>query len=307
MVCIVADILESMILDTGPFDTDPLDAAPSRTALTAAAARAAHLLVDDAPVIFADTLAARLLGDAAEELLAYHRLYGTSPVLAGARTEVLCRSRFTEDLVARSGLTQHVVLGAGLDTFGYRQGARTAAGQTPPTVFEVDHPATQAWKRRALDAAGIAVPADLVLVPVDLETDALVEALVARGFDSSRPATVSWLGVTMYLTAPAIASTLDALGGLAPGTQLVADYVLPAHLRDDAARAYADAVGPVAAESGEPWLSFFAPDELTDLLTARGFTSVRHVSQADSVDPSLWARTDALRPMALSGLVHATV
>src|SRR6266487_4000172 len=121
------------------------EAAPSWTALTAAAARAAHLLVDAEPWIFADTLAARLLGGRAEELLAYHHLNGTHPVLAGARTQVACRSRYAEGRLAaavEAGTDQYVVLGAGLDSFAYRSPLAARV-----RTFEVDHPATQSWKR----------------------------------------------------------------------------------------------------------------------------------------------------------------
>ena len=75
---------------------------PSNTALTAAAARAAHLIVDDEPRIFADPLAARLLGDRADELISYHTLHGTHPVLSGARVQVACRSRYAQDSLARA-------------------------------------------------------------------------------------------------------------------------------------------------------------------------------------------------------------
>ena len=147
----------------------------SRTAFTAAAARAAHLLVDAAPVIFSDTLAATLLGDHAEELLAYHRLHGTHPVLAGARAQAACRSRFTEERLLRSnsGIDQYLILGAGLDSFAYR---------TPPgrfRVFEVDRPATQAAKRELLEAAGITAPDSVTFVAVDFETDRLRDRLVS--------------------------------------------------------------------------------------------------------------------------------
>src|SRR4051812_24610261 len=119
---------------------------PSRTAMTAAAARAAHLIVDGEPVVFADTLAYRLLGEQAEELVAYHRLHGDHLVLAGARAAVTTRSRFTEERLARAaaaGMRQYVVLGAGLDSFAYRSDLYVR-------VFEVDHPATQEWKRERL-------------------------------------------------------------------------------------------------------------------------------------------------------------
>lgn len=123
---------------------------PSLTAQTAAAARAAHLIVDDEPRIFADTLAEAMLGERAEEFIAYHRAHGTHPVLAGARAQVTCRSRYTEDRLARGiehGIGQYVLLGAGLDSFAYRS---PLAGRV--RVFEVDHPVTQEWKRQV--AAG---------------------------------------------------------------------------------------------------------------------------------------------------------
>jgi len=125
-----------------------------------------------------------------------------------------------------------VILGAGLDSFGYRS---DLAGRV--RVFEVDHPATQRWKRQVLAAARIPVPAGLTFVPVDFESDALAERLAQGGFDPSRPALVSWLGVTMYLTRAAIGQTLAVIGRLAPGTEVVADYMLPAGLRDEAGTA----------------------------------------------------------------------
>ena len=117
----------------------------SFTALTAAAARAAHLIVDQEPWIFADGLAAQLLGEQAEELISYHKLHGTHPVLAGARVQVTCRSRYTEDALSRAvsrGVGQYVILGAGLDSFAYRAGL---AGRV--RVFEVDHPASESVAR----------------------------------------------------------------------------------------------------------------------------------------------------------------
>ena len=135
----------------------------SQTAFMAAAARAAHLVVDDPPVIFADTLARRLLGGQAEEFIGYHRAHTTHVVLSSARGQVTCRGRYAEDSLAGSiagGLTQYVVLGAGLDSFAYRSPLARRVG-----VFEVDHPATQERKRQLLAAAGIPVPPDVTFVP----------------------------------------------------------------------------------------------------------------------------------------------
>ncbi len=271
----------------------------SRTALTSAAARAAHLLVDHEPLIFVDPLAQVLLGERGDELIAYHQRFGSHPVLAGARAEVLCRSLFTETLLTESALPQYVILGAGLDTYAYRSGAGRS-------VFEVDHPASQAWKRQAVETAGISAHGGPTFVPVDLERDPLVEALVEAGFDLARPSFVSLLGVSMYLSGSALEGVVAALASFAAGSQIVVDYMLTPELRDDAGRAYAEAVGAAVAEDGEPWLSFYTPDELTPIFVRHGFTSVRHVALADSIDLGLWRRTDAVARMGLSGLLHAT-
>jgi methyltransferase (TIGR00027 family) len=278
---------------------------PSQTAMTAAAARAAHLLVDSEPRIFADSLAALLLGDKAETYLRYHREHGDHPLLAGTRAQATCRSRFTEDqlaLAAARGTAQYVILGAGLDSFACRS---ELAGRL--RVFEVDHPATQQRKRALLAAAGLAEPPTLTWVPVDFETDELIAALTAAGLDPAAPAFVSWLGVTMYLTAEAIGATLASLSRLAPGSELVTDYMLTADLRDADGVAYADLVMPDSERRGEPWLSFFTPEQMTGLLTRHGFTGVRDVRQRDAVSAALWERTDLLRPIELSRLCHATV
>lgn len=272
---------------------------PSRTALMAAAARAAHLVVDDQPHLFHDTVAASLLGTQAEELIGYHRQFGEHPILSGTRTQVTVRSHYTEARLAASGHTQYVILGAGLDTFAYRAGGDT-------TVFEVDHPDTQQWKRDLLADAGIAATA-VEFVSVDFENDSLDEQLAAHGFDPARPALVSWLGVSMYLTAPAIAATLAVLGRCAPGTELIMEYALPAHLRDERGAAYAGHALAATTDLSEPWHSYFAPEELSAMLDTHGFTVHEHRSQREAVPPALWQRTDGLRPVDLCRLVRAKV
>jgi methyltransferase (TIGR00027 family) len=278
---------------------------PSQTALTAAAARAAHLIVDTDPPIFADVLASALLGDQAEELIGYHRAHGPHPVLSAARAQVTCRSRYTEDRLAdslRRGVTQYVMLGAGLDSFAYRSALAPRVH-----VFEVDHPATQQWKLTQLRKAGIPVPDGVTFVGVDFESSSLSDGLIRCGFDLSRPALVSWLGVTMYLTRGAISQTLAQVSGFAAGTVLVTDYMLPASLRDAAGASYADQVMPVAAEHGEPWLTCLAPGEMSALLEGHGFGMAGHVGQRDSIDAALWDRSDSLRPIGLSVLAQAII
>jgi len=271
----------------------------------AAAARAAHLIVDDEPRIFADPLAAVLLGDQADELVSYHTLHGTHPVLSGARAQVACRGRYAEDALARAvaaGVSQYVILGAGLDSFAYRGGL---AGRL--RVFEVDHPASQDFKRSALRAADIPVPGNVRFVPADLVTGSLGQCLNAAGFDASVPAVIAWLGVTMYLTAEAVAATMTAVGGFAPGSELIADYMLPEDSRDEAGALYGRLVAQASAERGEPWRSCFTPQEIAELARGCGLSSARSVRQRDAIPAGLWRRTDSLRPADLAVLFHGTV
>ena len=279
---------------------------PSLTALTAAAARAAHLIVDTEPVIFADTLAQAMLGERAEELISYHRAHGTHPVLAGARAQVTCRSRYAEDRLVDAtgrGIGQYVLLGAGLDSFAYRS---PLAGQV--RVFEVDHPATQEYKRRVREVAeGGGRVGGVRFVAVDFGRDSLGEALGRAGFDAEQPALVSWLGVTMYLDESAIEATVAVLGGFAPGSEVIVDYMLPAGMRDAAGQMYADLVGQAAAEWGEPWRSAFAPGAMAALLARHGFGPARDVRQRDMIPAAAWDRSDALRPAELFRIAHVAI
>jgi len=267
---------------------------PSLTAFTAAAARAAHRMVDGPPRIFDDELAETMLGDRAAELLSYHQLHGDHPILAGARAQVICRARLAEERAAHAD--QYILLGAGLDTYAYRTTLHTR-------VFEVDHPATQRWKRQRLAEAGIAEPETVVYVPLDFEAERLDSALRQAGLDPDSPAVVAWLGVVMYLTQPAIERTLAALATLAPGSELVVDYMVPEELRDDDGRLYAAQVAKMTAEQGEPWRSVFTPAQLSSLLETYGWSNIVHIGQHDV--PELADRADALRPSTLARIAHA--
>jgi O-methyltransferase involved in polyketide biosynthesis len=298
---------------------------PSVTALMAAAARAAHLTVDDEPLIYRDTLAHAFLADRADELIGFHRAHGTHVVLAGARANVTVRGRYTEERLAaaaRRGTTQYVILGAGLDSFAYRSPLAARV-----RTFEVDHPATQRWKRRTLAGAGIAPAGRVTYVETDFETHtgpnagtdgaagspagtpagSLAGQLIRGGLDPARPALVSWLGVTMYLTRAAIGRTLAAVARLAPGTELIAEYMVPEDLRDEAGQAYAELVAPVAAERGEPWLTLMRPGDMSALLDKNGFGPVTHIPQREAVEDRLWDRTDSLGPASLCWLADASV
>ncbi|WP_211222421.1 class I SAM-dependent methyltransferase [Actinokineospora enzanensis] len=272
---------------------------PSQTALLAAAARAAHLEVDHEPHILHDDLAARLLGDRAHELIAYHRAHGDHPILAAARAQTVVRARYAENRVRdladteHAGAVQYVILGAGLDTFALRH------DDIP--VFEVDLPDTQLWKRKAIADAGLESRARFV--PMDLTADDLAANLRDAGHDPNLPTVMSWLGVTMYLTRDAVSRTLRRIAALGR-VELILDYILPAHLRDAQGEMYARAVAQAAGEQGEPWLSQYTPGELRETLSRHGFADIRDLGLADAA-PGYWPRTDSLRPMALLALAHA--
>jgi methyltransferase (TIGR00027 family) len=248
------------------------NAGPSRTALATACARAYHQLADRPP-IFADPLAARLLGVSAAELTELSRRAGDRVgAVVGDRARRLffaARARFAEDAVAvavAGGTRQVVILGAGLDTFAYRNPFPELR------VFEVDHPATLEWKRERLTAAAVDVPETLTFVPVDFETQDLTAELALTGFMRTEPAIFVWLGVVFYLTAGAARATLDCIAGQAASVEVVFDYLRSADTDED--RAHLQARADRLASAGEPFVSYFAPDRLSQQLRDLGFTDI---------------------------------
>ena len=246
----------------------------SRTARGAAGYRAAHQLVEGG-AIFADPFARAIL-DA--EALAEADLRAADPATRPTRMFMAVRSRFAEDALAKAvarGVGQAVVLGAGLDTLALRNPHRAAGLR----VFEVDHPATQAWKREQLAAAGLALPDLLTFVPVDFERQALSEGLVAAGFRPDLPAFFIWLGVVPYLARPAIERVLAFVASVPQG-EIVFDYSEPLENYPADRRASVTALGARAAAAGEPWLSHFDPAELHDLARRLGLALVEDLGVA---------------------------
>ncbi|MBB5912400.1 methyltransferase (TIGR00027 family) [Nocardia transvalensis] len=235
---------------------------PSRTALGAARYRAEHQELDGGR-IFRDPLARTILGD---DLPPGDHLFADGH--ERMRGFIATRARFAEDALAeavREGTGQAVILGAGLDTFAYRNPYPALR------VFEVDHPDTQAWKRERLSSAGIAIPESVTYVPVDFERQPLDGALTAADFDATRPAFVIWLGVTVYLTRTAIEETLGHLGRLVPGSRVIIDYGVPRPESSPRTRATIEERERRLAAIGERWISFFTPDEMARLLRGTGF------------------------------------
>jgi methyltransferase (TIGR00027 family) len=263
---------------------------PSQTARGAAAYRAVHQ-THEGGMIFRDPFAVKILD---EETRAALDQIVADPAQRLMRLFITARSRFSEDTLAASvarGVRQVVVLGAGLDTFSLRN----PFAEEGVRVFEVDHPATQAWKRERLEQAGIALPNSLTFAPVDFERQHLADGLAKAGFDRNRPAFFQWLGVVPYLTHEAISSTLDYIATI-PASAVVFDYTEPFENHTPERRANLMATAERAAARGEPWLSFFNPGELSTLLCDKGFAGIEDLGFAELVGRFSPALAEGLRP-----------
>jgi methyltransferase (TIGR00027 family) len=251
---------------------------PSETARGAAAYRAIHQRLEGG-TIFRDPYALRILD--AETLLTLDGM-AADPSLKPMRLFIAARSRFSEDALAACaarGVRQVVVLGAGLDTFALRN---PFAGEGV-RVFEVDFPATQAWKREQLSRSGLPAPSSLTFAPVDFERQSLAEGLAQSGFRANEPAFFQWLGVVPYLTRDAILETLEFIAGI-PEAEVVFDYAEPYENYPADRRAHIMGVAERAAARGEPWLSLFDPPELSKMLHENGFGVVEDLGLAEISD-----------------------
>ena len=216
--------------------------------------------------MFADPLARTILGEGADAIITG---LSADPKQQPIRIFMAARSRFAEDCLGAAvvrGVRQAVVLGAGLDTFSLRN----PYSELGLRVFEVDHPATQAWKLRRLAEVGLAIPASLSFAAVDFESDDLSRGLMDAGFKPDRPAFFIWLGVVPYLGRAAIAATLRYIASV-PESEVVFDYSEPLESYPPERRDEIVALGARAAESGEPWLSHFDPGEIEQELRGYGF------------------------------------
>jgi methyltransferase (TIGR00027 family) len=279
---------------------------PSRTAVNTAVWRAVHTLLDDEPKILADPFARALAGFGSDEaLLAAHDAHPAAHV-PGIRAPYAVRNRYAEDELAEAvgrGIGQYVILGAGLDSFAYRRPDLMRSLD----VFEVDHPATQAWKRARVAELGIEVPARLHHVPIDFERETLTEALAAGGLRTGDRAFFSWLGVTQYLTREAVERALGEIAYIAaPGSGLVVQFIAPASMLGAEEGALVATLAGNSAKLGEPWLSFFKPAEMEAVLRQAGFSSVEHFGPEEAHERYLRGRTDGSRVPGYFRMAKAT-
>ncbi|MET3133155.1 methyltransferase (TIGR00027 family) [Oxalobacteraceae bacterium GrIS 1.11] len=283
----------------------PRDAGPKPSALMVAVLRAAHQLLD-APLVFEDPLALAILGPDEEAAVRADPGQYANPMSKALRTSLVVRGRLAEDEWARAsqnGCVQYVILGAGLDTYAYRDEGRSSKAR----IFEVDLPATQLWKRAALRTAGIDEPATLTYVPVDFGRQTLAGALAASGFRADQPAFFSWLGVTLYLEPEDVLGTLRYIVSCAKGSAVVFDYAVAPALLSPMQRMALEMVAAKTAASGEPWKSNFEPDALSATLEGLGFGMVDNFSADQMTARYLGGRDDGLHMGGVTRLVHATV
>jgi methyltransferase (TIGR00027 family) len=249
----------------------------SRTALATAYLRAAHQILDAEPLILKDPVALTLLGPGAERRIRDGVGRYLSPQAKALRAHVVLRSRYAEDRLESSmerGVSQYILVGAGFDTFAIRPPGWAAHLR----IIEVDHPDTQRLKREKISEAGIPVPGNVVFAGINFEKESLEDGLIRNGIRSDEPTFFSWLGVTMYLTEPAIDATLRCMAKYPTGSEAVITFRQPPSTQSSASSQLADLV----SEAGEPFVTYFTPEEFRGKLLEAGFVKVEFLTPARS-------------------------
>ncbi len=251
------------------------DQISSRTALATAYLRAAHQILDPEPLVLHDPVALILLGPGAEKRIRDAVDRYLAPEAKALRSHVVLRSRYAEDRLESSierGVSQYIIVGAGFDTFALRQPAWAARLR----IIEVDHPATQHLKRTRISDAGIPVPGNVVFAGINFEKESLEEGLIRNGVRSDETTFFSWLGVTMYLTEPAVDSTLKCMAKYPGGSEAVITFRQQPSAQSSASSPIADFV----SEAGEPFVSYFTPENFKGKLLEAGFGKVEFLTPA---------------------------
>lgn len=258
----------------------------SRTALGVANRRAVHQLLDSPPVLN-DPIAVLILGPN----FAIDHERQKHPAARAFRAFMAARSRYVEDNLAaavESGVAQYVVLGAGLDTFAYRNPFPQLR------VFEVDFPATQEWKRGLLHSAAIPEPANLTYIPLDFEHRTLSEGLTQAGLDFQSATFFGWLGVVPYLTLQAFRATIDLVAAMPAGSGISFDYALSAEDLSPTRQKQREALAARVAAVGEPFKLFFRSEQLDNELRSAGFQRIEQLDTQDVNERYFANRADGL-------------
>jgi methyltransferase (TIGR00027 family) len=255
--------------------------------------RAVHMSIDGEPKILEDPLAATLLGPDFDDKMAADLERLARPALIKARSLIIMRSRYAEDELTAAidrGITQYVILGAGLDTSPYRSGHPAQQIQT----FEIDHPDTQRWKLERLNAASVQIRDNLHHVAVDFESDSLAEQLTAGGFNSEEPAFFSWLGVSYYLNRESVLDIFKYVARLPSPSQLVFDFVMSDSEIGETEREAMKKIITLVEKYGEPWLCRFGPTDLQQTLHDIGFGKTFYFSHELATRRYFEGRSDGL-------------
>lgn len=283
----------------------------SMTALISSFSRAYHAQ-NDMPIIFSDTLARQLMSDEEYEQIARYMANGisffapekkdyfTDPdealkwvVQTQLSPTPLARAKYCEEMLENAIRTgsaeQYVILGAGMDTFAYRNQEILSMIK----VFELDHPDTQNFKKEKVEKAGWNIPENLYYVPIDFTKDDLADKLKKAGVDFTKRTFFSWLGVTYYLTKEQIADTLRSISAIAPkGSSIVFDYADQNLFSSDVKRV--QNMIAMAKAGGEPMQSCFSYEELEKLLEQADFLIYEHLSTEDINNRFFMDRNDYL-------------
>jgi methyltransferase (TIGR00027 family) len=274
---------------------------PDNTAVRTALWRALHMLADAQPRIIEDEVGLKLVdppGDWQErpDMKFTKRL----------RASIVARARFIDDLVidqSREGVSQYVILGAGLDTFAQRRPDVASKLQ----LYEIDQPGTLAWKQQRLEELGFGVPPYLHFVPVDFERSSWWDELLRAGFDLNKPTVVACTGVSLYLTKEAIVSTLRQVATIAPGSTLAMTFYLPLALLDEEDRPMQEIAEKGARAAGTPFVSFFTTDGVMELAYQAGFIQAKTISTKDMEQLYFEGRSDGLVPASGEVFLVATI
>jgi methyltransferase (TIGR00027 family) len=276
---------------------------PSATAMAVAVSRGSHRAYDEPPWVLDDPYALMLAGPAWPDIRASDEAAFAEPLRRQSRSSIVVRSRYAEDRLLAGCYRQYVILGAGLDSFAWRRPG--LVGQM--RVFEVDHPATQAWKRARADDCGLPISEEHIFVPVDFEAEPLEAALDQARLDWAQPVFFSWLGVIIYLTTRAVEATLRTIAACAPGSEAVLSYDASAPFLDETAREMVNIESEMAAAAGEPYRLTFSPAEAEMLVRRCGLVVAEHLTPTDLYDRYFSGRPDGLRPSTAERMMAARV
>lgn len=276
---------------------------PSTTAKMTAITRGRHRIEDDYPWVLDDPFALSLVGPEWSKIFSTASSMFSPRVLAEARAFVVARSRYAEDRLFGGAFAQCVLLGAGLDSLGWRRPDLLSGTR----LFEVDHPGMQMWKRERVAVLALPEHTHHLFVSVDFEKDSLLDRLTAFGFDRSVPTAFSWLGVVAYLTPEAIVETLRQVAACAPGSEITISYPPSADFVDPIGMEFRTTLAPLAASAGEAIETETSPAAMEELIRGCDLEVAEHLSRRDLHDRYFSARRDGLTPYTNERLIAAVV